>query len=100
MVHPSQALTAAEPRSHRISLTRPGPRLRFYSRRRPHVVPPVRASVEDEGDLQVDAEGGHVPAVDHDLLLLDPCRLHVPDRLARLRDAFPDGVVEALGRIG
>src|SRR5437868_1197171 len=57
-----------------------------------------RASIEDEGDLQVDLVTDDLSVLHFCLLFLHPSALDVAERLAGASDTLHDGVLETLGR--
>jgi hypothetical protein len=62
--------------------------------------PARRPSIETEGHLHVDRQGGSPAIVDHDLMFLDPCPFAITHAVAGLSDPAADGVREAVGRLG
>ena len=58
----------------------------------------VGGFLQDEGDLKVDFVAGDVPVLDHDVPILDPGALYVPQGLNGAGYGLLDGVLKALLR--
>jgi hypothetical protein len=56
--------------------------------------------LENEGDLEVDLVANYVAILDHDVHILDPGALYIPEGLCGPGYGLPDGVLEALLRDG